>query len=111
MVALCYRPVYVFALLPRENYRNGTLFQAPICFSNDRIGPDQPTVLVKARLTDPRGQLVWKEQWNVKPQPDEETRILGEVSVMLMTKGVYRLNLNWLDQDESIDNDYQIVVG
>jgi len=30
---------------------------------------------------------------------------------MLMTKGVYRLNLNWLDQDESIDNDYQIVVG
>ncbi|NLW58849.1 MAG: hypothetical protein GX073_00680 [Firmicutes bacterium] len=109
-VTLCYRPVYIFALLPREHYRIGTLFQAPICFSNDRIDPGQPPVLVKARLTDPRGQLVWKEQWTVQPQPDEETRILGEVSVMLMTKGVYRLNLNWVDGEESVENDYRIRV-
>ena len=65
---------------------------------------------MKARLTDPRGQLVWKEQWTVQPQPDEETRILGEVSVMLMTKGVYRLNLNWVDGEESVENDYRIRV-
>nr|WP_231133430.1 glycoside hydrolase family 2 TIM barrel-domain containing protein [Capillibacterium thermochitinicola] len=110
MAALCYRPVYVFALLPREKYRTGTLLQAPICFSNDRIDSEQPPVLVKARLTDPRGQLVWKDQWTVQPRPDEETRILGEVSVMLMTKGVYRLNLQWLDQEETVENNYQINV-
>lgn len=110
LVALCYRPVYIFALLPQDHYRTGTLLQAPICFSNDRTGAEQPAVLVKARLTDPRGQLVWKEQWTVQPQADEETRILGEVSVMLMTKGVYRLNLNWFDAGESIDNNYQIRV-
>ena len=30
---------------------------------------------------------------------------------MLMTKGVYRLNLNWLVQEESVENNYQISVG
>lgn len=110
MVALCYRPVYVFALIPWERYREGTLFQAPICFANDRTGNGQASVLVKARLTDPRGQLVWKEQWTVSPCPDEETRILGEVSVMLMAKGVYQLNLSWVDQDETVENEYRILV-
>ncbi len=111
MVTLCYRPVYVFALLPSEQYREGTLFQAPICFSNDRTGNGQTPVLVKARLTDPRGQLVWKEQWTVAPRPDEETRVLGEVSVMLMAKGTYQLNLSWIDQDETVENEYRIMVG
>lgn len=110
-VVLCYRPVYVFALLPQEQYRIGTLFQTPICFSNDRAQEAQTAVLVKARLTDPRGQLVWKEQWELKPKPDEETRILGEVSVMLMVKGTYRLNLSWVDQGETIENLYQITAG
>jgi beta-mannosidase len=110
MVSLCYRPVYVFALLSSGYYRQGSLFQAPICFSNDRIGAEQPRVLVKARLTDPRGQLVWKEQWTVTPRSDEETRLLGEVSVMLMTKGSYQLNLSWVDQDETVENEYQVFV-
>jgi len=111
MVTLCYRPVYVFALLPYERYREGTLFQAPICFANDRTGNGQTPVPVKARLTDPRGQLVWKEQWSVTPRPDEETRILGEVSVMLMRKGTYQLNLSWVDQEETVENEYRIQVG
>ncbi len=108
MVALCYRPVYVFALLPREYYRERTVLQFPICFSNDRKGPDLPVIPVKARLTDPRGQLVWKGQWTVTPLSDEETRVLGEVSVMLMMKGVYNLNLTWEDKGENIENIYQI---
>ena len=74
-LVLCYRPLYVFALLPQEKYGIGTLFQTPICFSNDRTQAAEGAVLVKARLTDPRGQLVWKEQWELKPKPDEETRI------------------------------------
>jgi beta-mannosidase len=109
-LVLCYRPLYVFALLPQEKYGIGTLFQTPICFSNDRTQAAEGAVLVKARLTDPRGQLVWKEQWELKPKPDEETRILGEVSVMLMVKGTYRLNLSWVDQGETNENLYQITV-
>ncbi|NLW57033.1 MAG: hypothetical protein GX050_10560 [Firmicutes bacterium] len=108
LVALCYRPVYVFALLPQERYRVRTILQCPICFSNDQQGTNLPVVPVKARLTDPRGHLVWKDQWTVKPSSDQESIILKEVSVELMMAGVYTLTLTWEDQGETIENIYQV---
>lgn len=108
MVALCYRPVYAFALFPQESYRVRAILQCPICFSHDQHGANLPVVPVKARLTDPRGHLVWKDQWTVTPVSDAESKILKEVSVELMLAGVYTLTLTWEDQGETIENVYQI---
>ncbi len=108
LVALCYRPVYVFALFPQESYRVRSILQCPICFSNDQHGTDLPVVPVKARLTDPRGQLVWKDQWTVRPTSDQESIVLKEVSVELMLAGTYTLALSWEDQGETIENIYQV---
>ncbi len=110
MISLCYRPIYVFALLPKEYFRVKDLVQFPICFSNDQHGTGLVPVAVKARFTDPRGYLVWKGQWTVNRISDEKSKILDEVSVMVMQKGVYTLTLNWDEQGEIIENRYQVLV-
>lgn len=107
-VKLCYRPLYVFALLKKAVYRRGELLQFPICFSNDRHD-ERPPVGVKARLIDTSGQLVWKGQWSVTPVPDGKTVVLGNVSVMLMKSGEYTLEITWEDE-ESVENRYHIYV-
>ncbi len=110
MVSLCYRPIYVFVLLPKEYFRVKDLVQFPICFSNDQHGTGLLPIPVKARFTDPRGYLVWKGQWTVNRLSDEKTKILGQVSVMVMQKGVYTLTLNWDDHEENVENIYQVQV-
>ena len=68
---------------------------------------------VKARLCDPRGRLVWKDQWSVEIGADEKTRVLGSISVLLMEKGIYTLELVWDDEEregETVENIYHIKV-
>lgn len=107
-VQLCYRPLYVFALLKKVVYHRGELLQFPICFSNDCHKSRSP-VGVKARLIDARGQLVWKDQWSVSPVPNGTTTVLGNVSVMLMKSGEYTLEITWEDE-ENVENRYQVYV-
>lgn len=108
-LALCYRPVYVFALFQKPFYHVRELLNVPVCFSNDRRDPVLSPVRVKARFTDPRDRLVWKDQWNVTPSVDEKTRILGNISVMLMERGEYKLELFWEDGEE-VMNIYRVKV-
>jgi beta-mannosidase len=118
VLSLCYRQVYVFALFAKAVYRERDLLLVPVCLGNDRhqqeeAGGHGRTLRVKARLSDPRGRLVWKDQWNVEPQADEKTRILGNISVLLMEKGSYTLELIWDDEErkgETVENTYQIKV-
>lgn len=108
-LTLCYRPVYVFALFGKESYRTGEILRFPICFSSDRRRSKLSPVGVKARLSDPHQQLVWKDQWHVDLSSDMMTKVLGEVSVMLMKAGVYTLEIVWED-GEQVENVYRIKV-
>lgn len=113
VLSLCYRPIYVFALFSKAAYRVKDLFFVPVCLSNDRHQQEKLELHVKARLSDPRGRLVWKDQWNVRVEADEKTRVLGNISVLLVEKGLYTLELIWNDNattDETIENIYQIEV-
>jgi hypothetical protein len=116
VLSLCYRQVYVFALFAKAVYRERDLLSVPVCLGNDRHQQEEAraqTLHVKARLSDPRGRLVWKDQWNVELQADEKTRILGNISVLLMEKGLYQLELVWDDEEregETVENIYQIKV-
>ena len=109
-VTLCYRPIYVFALFDKGVYKRGELLQFPICFGNDRHGSTPTTTEVKARLSDPHNQLVWKDQWRVDSAPDEKTKTLRQVSVLLMKKGLYTLEIFWED-GETVENVYRIPVN
>ena len=108
-LALCYRSVYIFALFPKACYRLRDLLNVPVCFSNDRHEPVSSPVRIKARFTDPRGRLVWKDQWSVTASGDEKTRVLGKISVLLMERGEYTLELIWED-GETVENIYRIKV-
>ncbi|HHU82906.1 MAG TPA: hypothetical protein GXZ26_07875 [Firmicutes bacterium] len=116
VLSLCYRQVYVFALFAKAAYRERDLLSVPVCLGNDRHQRGESharTLRVKARLSDPRGRLVWKNQWDVELQADEKTRVLGNISVLLMEKGSYTLELVWDDEErkgETIENIYQIKV-
>jgi|LFRM01.1.fsa_nt_gb beta-mannosidase len=113
VLSLCYRQIYVFALFAKAVYRQRDLLFVPVCLGNDRHQQEKLALKVKARLCDPRGRLVWKDQWSVEIGADEKTRVLGSISVLLMEKGIYTLELVWDDEEregETVENIYHIKV-
>ena len=105
-LALAFRPVYVFTLLKKDAYYPGETVVAPIYLAHDGHNRGK-TVEIKARLTSPRGDLVWKGQWKRVVEPDAQTMEIDRASVLMTMAGEYKLRLIW-DDGEKVENTYYI---
>ena len=107
-LALAFRPVYIFTLLEKDHYYRGETVEAPICLACDRL-EIMGAIEIKARLTGPSGDLVWKGRWEITPTSDMETMEIARASILLTRSGTFTLHLSW-DDGEPGENVYYIPV-
>ncbi|MBZ0271492.1 glycoside hydrolase [bacterium] len=104
-LAAAYRPLYAFALLPRDIYKRGQPLATNVFAVNDeRTGRETRVEVV---VTDDEGRELFRREKQVVLPPDSPAVPVMHVPARAHVGGVVRLVVRFTDGEETIGNVYE----
>jgi len=108
-LADAFRPVYAFALLPKDRYRPGKMIRFPVLAVNDTREPFE-NAEVKVVATDDEDREIFRRTYKAVLEPDCEAIKLGEAAIRCHIRGVVRIALTLTGCGDPFENVYRTTV-
>ncbi|MCZ7585157.1 MAG: hypothetical protein M5R36_18515 [Deltaproteobacteria bacterium] len=108
-MADAYRPLYVFALIPRDRYRRGQTVRARIMAVNDAREPAEG-LTVEAVAVDDEGREIFRAAYGLDLPADSEAVDLGVAAFRAHIMGTGTLTLRLTGSGDPFINEYQFEI-